>query len=264
MNEKLDGLINVAVLRKAFSISDVQLNALKAAKIVEPTVQRARARSAWDPTKIESFLSKLTEKSTDISRDDQSWEHIHDAAVRCRLTIGIVVAAVLKGDVAVGIDHKRKGYAAVHVVPEKVDALAKEHFPEGQSPFVFGQALGIVTKGTMQALIDSGLMEATVILDPKSGKSRHRVTAADADAFHAKFLTLRTAAAEVVEPKRVIKALIEASEVEEVSTAHQSFDGIYLRQDVESYALRNRNRKLNLQKTTARKGDGVIFGKGML
>ncbi|WP_143056772.1 hypothetical protein [Loktanella sp. DSM 29012] len=243
MNEKRDGLINVAVLRETFAISDIQLNALKAAKLVEPTVQRARARLAWDPTKIEAFLSKLTEKSTDISRDDQNWEHIHDAAVRCRLTIGIVVAAVLKDDVAVGIDHKLKGYAAVHVVPEEIDALARKHFPEGQSPFVFGQGLGIVTMGTMQALIDSGLMEAKVILDPKSDESRHGVTAADADAFHAKFLTLRTAAAEVGEPKRVIKALIEASEVEEVSTAHQRFDGIYLRQDVERSALKNRNRK---------------------
>ena len=141
------------------------------------------------------------------------------------------------------MDRKLRGYAAVHVMPQQIDALAEKHFPEGQSPFVFGQGLGIVTKGTTQALIDSGLMQATVILDPKTGKSRHRITAADAEAFHAKFLTLRTAAAEVGEPKRVVEALIEASGVEEVSNAHQRFAGIYLRQDVESYALRNRNRR---------------------
>ncbi|UTH48905.1 TniQ family protein [Loktanella salsilacus] len=234
LSTKLSGLVDLATLRDRFNVTEFQFISLRREKLFAPTLDRRRARSAWDPEPFACFLKDMFRNSVNIVAQDNGWEQIHDASVRAGIAVTLISNAVREGAISVGRLHGVNGYAALFVSSAEVDRLRVAVVPEGQSPFVFGQSVGITSKGTMQALFDSGQMPATLIRDSRSGKTRHRVTQADADAFQAKFVTLRTGAAAFGIQKRILKFILENAGVRPFAFEDVCFEGIYLRRDVEA------------------------------
>ena len=83
------------------------------------------------------------------------------------------------------------------------------------------------------ALLAAGHSTATPMTNPKTGATQLYMTESDIDAFHARFLTLPTMAAEFGEHRRTLLARIRAAGIRPFGPDDQDYGYLYLRESVE-------------------------------
>jgi len=75
-------------------------------------------------------------------------------------------------------------------------------------------------------------VNAYQIINPRTGRSQHRMTPEDMAAFHRRFVTLTTLSAETGQHRNTLKAALAAGRITRFSPEGRDFGAVYLRRDV--------------------------------
>jgi hypothetical protein len=124
LGDKIATLVDLKTLRKIFGATEFQFKVLIREEIFAPTIQRSRARKAWDPEPVLLFLEWFRKTAIDISTNNTGWEHLHSAAINRRTTVTSLIDAIKDGRMQAGRNVNLEGYAGLFVKSAEVDALS--------------------------------------------------------------------------------------------------------------------------------------------
>lgn len=95
----------------------------------------------------------------------------------------------------------------------------------------FGRTVGLRDNGHFTALIEAGHTPSERHVNPKTGRSQHRLSTEDILAFHRRFVTLPTLARETGCHRNTLKGLLAKAGVSRFSPDGQDFGPVYLRSE---------------------------------
>lgn len=235
--EEIPTLVGRIEMQRSIRATRHQFQALVADGVLIPRTGIPTIKSPWRLEDGSALISELLNAARPISPDDEDWEHIHRAHTRSRLGVGVIVEAIRSGRLTVGQLEDLAGYGGIFVLKRAVDGLAKAHGVKAARPeptaAEFGRSVGMRDGGRFMALLAAGHSSTTPMTNPKTGATQFYMTEGDVEAFHARFLTLPTMAAEFGEHRRTLLAKITAAGIKPFGPDDQDYGHLYLRERVE-------------------------------
>ncbi|MEJ6389800.1 TniQ family protein [Gymnodinialimonas ulvae] len=248
---KVEGLMNVfeqlvgsKEMQRRLGCGEQQLEALVEAGILTPRFPPDVTRRPWNPADAEAFLERLYALAQDIPTEDQEWEQVHRASVRCRVKIDKVLKPIWDGALAVGRRRDLRGYASVFVRRSEVDVLVRPERPDHRTLSEFASEVGLNKHREFRLLVDHGHTPVTVIYNPQTHRRDHYVTEDDAAAFHARFTTLKLLSTRLGQSSRSISQRLKAAGIERFQPSDIDFGPVYFLEDVAPLLLRIKPRDL--------------------
>jgi hypothetical protein len=137
---------------------------------------------------------------------------------------------------------KVAGFHGLVVRTRDVDALAPSH-RRARSPQAadiagmtsaasFGRSVGLRDDGNFLALVEAGHVPAVQVVNPDTGRPQHFLRPEDIAAFHRRFVTLTTLAAETGRHRNTLRSQLAAAGTARFAPGGQDFGPVYLREDV--------------------------------
>jgi len=225
-------LVGPRELARRLGCGDQQLEALALAGVLTPRFPPDATRRAWDPADAETLLADLTADAEALSAEDSAWEHVHRAALRARVGIDVVIAAIRAGQLATGRRSDLKGYAAIFVRKAQVDAVIRPPKPAHQTMSDFARAVGLAKRGAFRRLVEHGHASVTVLYNPQTRRHDRYVTPEDAATFHARFTTHRLLSSKLGESSREVTLRLRKAGVPRFRPDGEDLGPIYLAEDV--------------------------------
>jgi hypothetical protein len=96
----------------------------------------------------------------------------------------------------------------------------------------FGRSVGLRDEGNFIALIEAGHVPAVRTVIPATGRLQHYLRPEDVAAFHRRFATLTTLAAETGRHRNALRGQLAASAVARFAPDGRNFGLVYLREKV--------------------------------
>ena len=221
-----------ADVREAMGATETQFDGLVAEGLIAPRVAGQNLRRVWSLDDGIAILDRLQRTITPVAPGAAGWLHLHDAARQFRAPLSKIFEAVDDGRVAVGKVTGSEGYSAFHVRADDVTALFRKPQLVGLAPSAFGVSVGVKTGGAIQSLIDQGFMTVTELTDARTGVVHQRILETDATSFHARYLTVRTAATETGLSSWKVSGLLRMRGVVPFETPGGPVQGVFDRQEV--------------------------------
>ncbi|WP_299166414.1 hypothetical protein, partial [uncultured Tateyamaria sp.] len=190
-------------------------------------------RRPWNPADAETFLEGLYATSQDNPTEDQAWEQVHRASVRCRVKINKVLEPIWYGALSVGRRGDLRGYASLFVRRSEVDMLVRPERPDHRTLSEFASEVGLNKHREFRLLVDHSHTPATAIYNPQTHRRDHYVTEDDAAAFHARFTTLKLLSTRLGQSSRSISQRLKSAGTERFRPGDTDFGPVYLLEDVE-------------------------------
>lgn len=180
--------VSTRTLRREIEASRTELDGLIAENILVPRVKDENIRLRWSLVKAKNFLSRLQAHTSSVPQSEPGWEPFLAASNRSRLSLSILLDAMLDGTLAVGaVGSGFRDLRLRKVDVDRLAALSDAPMSEALIPATaFGISVGINDQGRFRKLIQP----ATPMQKPRSGIATIFTTAADDAAFHQRFLTM--------------------------------------------------------------------------
>ena len=188
-------LVPAKEFRDIIGATRSQFDLLVADGVLKPALETSETKSVWDPRTGAAFLNGLLRGAVQLRQPQHSWEHISKSAQRLKIGPGLIIQAIMDGRLRrIGNLEGRTGYAAVFVDHDEVARLFGSDAPPGHSIETFAKSVGSGPPIGLRRLILDGHTPATQAVNPRTKAEQFYITPADAEAFHAKYLTPRTMA----------------------------------------------------------------------
>jgi hypothetical protein len=234
-------LVSPGVMREAMGATKSELKALEEEGLLIPRTRVARVKSRWRIPDGLALVADLAAGAMPVAEDDRAWETLLHACRRTQVRLADLIAAIRDGRLVVG---RRAGVAGLHGLVLRmtdVDALpASRHRARAPldvdlagmtSAASFGRSVGLRDKGTFLALIEAGHVPAVRVVNPATGRLQHYLRPEDIAAFHQRFATLTTLAAETGRHRNALRGQMAAGEVTHFAPDGQAFGPVYLREE---------------------------------
>lgn len=206
-----------------------------------PRISGSGLRRVWAVDDGLAIIERLTGKAAVIETEALGWEHIQDAAHRLRAPLAAIFLGIEEGRLAVGRWLGADGYAAICVAQADVEQLFVRPQQIGIAPSAFGVSIGVKTGGAIKSLIDHGHMTATELKDARTGVLHKRILERDAETFHARFYSLRTATAATGLSWRRLRGIFRAQGVTPFVTSQGVVEGVFDKDRVNAALQINRH-----------------------
>jgi hypothetical protein len=155
-----------------------------------------------------------------VAEDDREWETLLLARKRTQVSLADLVAAIREGVLVVGQRAGAPGFHGLVLRVTDVDALSSSR--RARAPFDidsagmtsaarFGRSVGLRDEGNFIALIEAGHVPAVRIVNPATGRLQHFLRPEHVAAFHRRFATLTTLAAETGLHRNALRGQLAAS-----------------------------------------------------
>ncbi|NSX53279.1 hypothetical protein [Parasulfitobacter algicola] len=214
------------------------------AKLLIPVTNISTVKSPWrieDGINLVNDLNDLVAKTV---TDEKHWEVIQQAKSRTKLDVGFVIEAIRDGRLQLAKFEGVDGYRSFCVSKAEMNKLLAENphkitIGPRLLPGVictaaaFGRSVGMRGDQAFIRLVRARLTPASHVVVTKSGVKRFYVTESDIAAFHEKFVTQASMAAEYDVDWRTLVSRLQAGGVEPFSSGSDGFGHLYLRVDVE-------------------------------
>lgn len=225
-------LVGPRELARRLGCGEHQLEALALAGVLTPRFPPEATRRAWDPAEAERLLADLSHGAESIAATDTDWEHVHRAALRARVGIDVVIAAIRAGQIASGRHSDLKGYAAIFVRKEEVDAVIRPPKPAHQTMSDFAREVGLAKNGAFRRLVEHGHASVTVLYNPQTRRHDRYVTPEDAAAFYARFTTHKLLSTTLGESSREVALRLRKAGIPRFRPGGEDLGPIYRVEDV--------------------------------
>ena len=210
--------------------------------VLVPRTRVAKIKFPWRLSDGTNLVAELENRAVPVAAEDGTWETLLLARKRTTVSMSTLIAAIRDGRLPVG---KRAGVAGFHgiVVPKKVVEclvptldLEGERVEPGPSDLIpaaeFGRSIGLRDNGNCLALIEAGHVPARQVLNLKTGRLQHHLGTEDIAAFHRRFATLTTLAADTGHPRNTLRGLLAAARVGRFAPEGQDVGPVYLKAEV--------------------------------
>ncbi|MCL1629694.1 hypothetical protein M3N55_13230 [Roseibaca sp. V10] len=188
-------LVAATEFREIIGATRSQFDLLVADGVLKPSLETSETKSVWDPRAGTAFLTGLLRGAVQLRQPQHSWEHISKSAQRLKIGPGVIIRAIMDGQLRrIGNLEGRTGYSAVYVDHDEVARLLGSEAPPGHTIETFAKSVGAGPPVGLRRLILDGHTPATRAINPRTNAEQFYITTADAEAFHAKYFTPRTMA----------------------------------------------------------------------
>lgn len=235
-------LVGPIAMRTAMGATRMELAALAEDGLLIPRTRVEKVKNPWRISDGVAFVTELSAGARYVAGDDTEWETLLLACRRSAVPLSELVRAIREQRLNVGQRSGASGFHGIVVPKAEVDLiaapyraapdLALEEIPGSMAAAEFGRSVGLRDGGIFQAMIEAGYVPAYQIINPRTGRPQHRMTPEDMAAFHRRFVTLTTLAAETGQHRNTLKGLLRARRITQFSPDGQDFGSVYLRADV--------------------------------
>jgi hypothetical protein len=235
-------LVGPRAMREAIGATKTELAALEEEGLLIPRTRVARIKNPWRISDGLELVADLLAGATPVAEDDGAWETLLLARKRTQVSLADLVAAIRDGRLTVG---QRAGVEKFHglvVRMADVDALPPSrrratapHNIENAgmtSAASFGRSVGLRDNGNFLALVEAGHVPAVQAVNPDTGRHQHFLRPEDIAAFHRRFVTLTTLAAETGHHRNTLRGKLAAAGIDRFAPGGQDYGPVYLREDV--------------------------------
>jgi hypothetical protein len=177
-----------------------------------------------------------------VAEDDCAWETLLLARKRTQVSLADLVAAIRDGCLVVGQRAGVSGFHGLVVRMSNVDALPPSRrratAPHDidtsgmTSAASFGRSVGLRDDGNFLALVEAGHVPAVQVVNPDTGRLQRFLRPEDIAAFHRRFATLTTLAAETGHHQNTLRAQLAAAGIPRFAPGGQDFGPVYLREGI--------------------------------
>ncbi|AFO93008.1 hypothetical protein D1822_16590 [Phaeobacter inhibens] len=226
-------LVGARKMQNQLGCGEQQFEALVDAGILSPRIPPEATRRPWDPHDGEAFINSIRDRADNISTDTKDWEHVHRAALRCRVSIDEVIAPILGGKLEVGLKPDLHGYASLFVRKSDVDKFVRPRRPSHLTLSEFATQVALNKHREFRRLADAGHTPVTLLYNPQTLREDRYVTEEDAAAFHARFTTLKLLSAKLDLSSRAISHRLKRAGIVRFQPNDFDFGPVFLSKDVE-------------------------------
>lgn len=180
---------------ESINLSRSQFDLLVEDKLLQPSLNHASTKHIWDPREGQAFIDRTLNGAIALQQAQHGWEHIAKTAQRLKIRPADIIRAIWEGKIqSVGKSVQFEGYRAIHVYYDEVATALGGETPAEMSIEVFSKGVGLSDPACMGRLVKFGHTPSTEMQNPKTKALQNYISKADAEEFHAKFVTLRTLA----------------------------------------------------------------------
>ncbi len=144
-----------------------------------------------------------------------------------------MISAAQKGDIRTARRVDRTGYQSVFVNKEDVDQKIRPPRPPHSTIGEFSRSVGLHRDASFLMMVKAGHTPATELFNPRTCRKGLYVTRTVAEAFHARFTTLKLLSAKTGEENRSLSRRLHDAGIARFSVDGRNFSPVYLVKDVE-------------------------------
>ena len=229
-------LVGPLQMCRSFGATKTELAALAEDEVILPRTKISTIKSRWRISDGVALLSKLKAKVRPTESDDGATESIMQAARRADVGIGVVIAAILSGDVQVVQGADPGGFQDLMVPVSWANAKVAPQPTQdlGMVPAAaFGRAIGMRDQGLFRSLLEAGHTPSVRLRHPTTKVHWFYLTTQDIQAFHRRFMTPTTMKAEVGVHRNMLLRKLKEAGVKPFTPNGVSYGTLYLRESVE-------------------------------
>lgn len=234
--KELPTLVGPIEMQNAMGATKIGLVALESDGILSPRTRLTGIRSPWSLADGLALVDEIRALAQAVAADDREWEAIQLERRRTRISVGTIIAAIRRGDIRVGQRDGQAGYRSFVVLKSEVDrlvpAIAAKEDSELTPAAAFARTIGLREGGKFLSFLAEGYTPSVRIAHPRTGVKLHYMSEADKAAFHERFLTLTSLAAELGQHRNAVAAMIRAAGIMPFVPNGRDFGAIYLRTDL--------------------------------
>jgi hypothetical protein len=240
-------LVGPIAMRNAIGATLLELKALEESGLLVPRTRVAKVKNPWRISDGLALLAELQTGAIRVPTNDDDWETLLLARRRSYIGLETLVQGVRDGILVHGQREGIAGFHGIVVRRRDVDAMASatkskariisEALPGVMSAAAFGRSIGLRDHGGLIALIEAGGTPALQARNPVTNRQQYQMDQSDIAAFHNRFVTLTTLAAETGLHRNALGAKLSHARVLRYSPDGRDFGAVYLRSDAEA-ALR--------------------------
>ena len=233
--EEIPTLVGPLQMCQSFGATKIELAALAEDGLILPRTKISTIKSPWRISDGVSLMTRLQAKVRPTEMEGDAWESILQAARRADIGIGVVIAAILSGELAVA-QRADSGFHGL-VVPVKWadDKVAPQPIQDlGMVPAAaFGRAIGMRDQGLFRSLLEAGHTPSSRLKHPKTKVHWFYLTAENIREFHLRFMTPTTMKTEFGGHRNTHLRKLGEAGVLPYSPNGVSYGTLYLRESVE-------------------------------
>ena len=229
-------LVSRATLQREIGASRAEVEALVAVGILVPKLQNEIVRLRWSIAQAQSVLGNVLAKAVPIAGAEPGWESFLAAKKRTSHPLGALLDAARSGAITLG-RVEGSGFSGLRLRREEVTGLdlgsPQDEAAKLIPAMAFGISVEIKDKGRFKALAVGGHTPATRKRHERTGVENLYMSTDDIAAFHRRFVTISTLAAESGRTIPEVRAALKRAGVSAFAPGGQDFGRIFLRKDAE-------------------------------
>ncbi|NYS26866.1 TniQ family protein [Rhodobacteraceae bacterium 2376] len=235
-------LVGPIAMRNAMGATRMELEALAEAGVLKPRTRVRKVKNPWRLSDGVALVAELSDGAIAVEDEDKDWETLLLAYRRSGVALDDLIRNIRNERLTVGKRARVPGFHGIVVPKSEVDVLAAprqvtrdealEEVPGSMAAADFGRSVGLRDGGVFQAMIEAGHVSAYQIINPRTSRPQHRMSPEDMAAFHRRFVTLTTLAAETGQHRNTLKGAFAARRITPFSPEGRDFGAVYLRVDV--------------------------------
>jgi hypothetical protein len=203
--------------------------------ILRPSLRDAGTKHVWDRSDGQVFVDSVLIGAEMLHQAQHGWEHISKSAQRLKIRPADIIRAIKDGHIQrVGKNVQFTGYRSIHVYHAEVAMVLGGQELAAISLEVFSKSVGLGRPVHMNRLILNGHTSATKIRNPKTKALQRYITKKDAEAFHTKFVTLRTIAKSKEMSWQKASGQLKAKGVAPFSSDGADYGNLYLKSEADA------------------------------
>ncbi len=204
--------------------------------VLKPSLSDVDTKHVWNPQEGQAFLASLFSGAEQLVQAQHGWEHISKSAARLKIRPGEIIRAIQDQRLmSIGKHADFEGYAALYVYHDQVAALLGGEVQDATSIEIFAKSVGARQQTEFRRLITKGHSPSTKIRNSKTNAVQNYISQSDAEAFHAKFYTLRIMSSKFGRSWQRLSAELAAASIKPFSPGGENFGHIYLREQVDRH-----------------------------
>lgn len=226
-------LVDAKTFQEIMGISRSQFDLLGEDGVLTPAIDAPEVKAIWDPREGNALIERLLRGAILLRQAQHSWCHLSKSAARLKIRPGVLVRAILDGQIRrVGNHADFDGFAAIYVDHDEVIALLSDEGASALTIERFAKSVGIGNPTILKRLITDGHTPSTQMVNPRTHALQDYIAETDAAEFHTRFFTLRTMSLHYGMSWQQLSSRLRARGIQPFSPEGADFGSLYLRSKI--------------------------------
>lgn len=235
-------LVFASDMSAALGATDAEFDALCDEGLLRPYIAGPKARKRWRLSDAMTLREALRARASVSSNPTKTQATLLQTKRALGIQIGPMIEAIRQGRLPATLHPDHAGVHAVLVDRADVEALIDTRHPEARlerpeagvvSASAFGKKIALSEPKYLVALVEAGHTPGTQIIHSVTKRKQWCLTAEQIEAFLARFTTTALIAKRTGVHRRAITSRVKHLNLLPFTDGSQTFDGIYLRADIE-------------------------------